>query len=297
MTGRHVALIVEDDTAIAEDLVEIVKSLGCDSVLIDNRRDALATLQSRQFCFILLDLEIKGDSDSIKGHTEHGNSLLREIRRAHFDHTGSCFWLPIIIVSGHANEVSAAIEAMKDGANDIIHKPFVARNVSMKIRSTLELSGRANHALCGKRPVAQAEVERLSVGVTLSIPGERIKRRTRVLIGGRPIDLTNSSLMVLLELMVAHEVGEGVHKRRLGASDDQGFKGVSILRDALKPAIGADLTIISNDYHGNYRLTYNVTIGNCATEKLVEIGEARIAELAQELQRRRDSRTKSEGNS
>ena len=124
MSGKHRALVVEDDRPTAEDLAEILKSLDCDSVIADNKHGALAELQAGAFCFVLLDLEIKLEPGSIKGHTEHGNSLLREIRQAHADHPGRCHWLPILIVSGFAREMLATLEVMKDGANDVILEPF-----------------------------------------------------------------------------------------------------------------------------------------------------------------------------
>jgi DNA-binding response OmpR family regulator len=281
-------LIIEDDSATAEDLAEILKSIECDSIIADNKRDAQAALASQSFCFILLDLQIKCDPDSIKGHTEHGNSLLREIRRVHAEHTGLCYWLPVIVVSGFAREASAAVDVMKDGADDVIQKPPGARDVSVRIRVALERSGRPTHSLCGDKPAPR--VNDLAKEMLLTITGERVRRRTRVIVGSHSIDLTDSCLKVLLHLMVAHEAGAGVHKRTLGANDDQGFKGVSVLRAALKPALGDDVDIIGNDYHGNYHLTDEVTIGSCNTEKLAEIGDAKITELAQILQHRRLSK-------
>jgi DNA-binding response OmpR family regulator len=296
MKGRHLALIVEDDPAAAEDLKEILKSLMSEAIIVNNKRDALTLLHGKMFCFILLDLEIKYEPDSIKGHTVHGNSLLREIRAVHAEHTGLSYWLPILIVSGFARDTAAAVEVMKDGASDVIQKPLTGREVSAAIRHALERSGRENHDLCGEAPRSRAtDAGNLTV---LAIPGDRSRRRTRVMVGARPIMLPNSSLKVLLHLMVAREAGRGVHKRDLGARDDQGFKGISLLRAELRPVLGDGVDIIGNDYHGNYCLTDEVAIGSCDTEKLTEIGDSKIADLARELQRQLAARRpKSEGNS
>jgi DNA-binding response OmpR family regulator len=287
MTAGHHALIVDDDRATADDLAEILKSLGCDCTIATNKHDALSALGGVTYCLILLDLQIKLELGSIKGHTEHGNSLLREIRQLHSDHTGLGFWLPIIIVSGFAREVSAAVEAMKDGANDVIHKPFVGREVSETIRQALARSGRATHVLCVAGPPTRA----VDAGnaTLLSIPGDRVGRRTRVMVGSRSTFLTDSSLKVLLHLMVAHAGRTAVHKRDLGASKDQGFKGISVLRDALRPALGEGIEIIHNDHHGNYHLTNDVTISIFDGEKLASIGDTKITELARELRRVLDS--------
>ena len=76
-----------------------------------------------------------------------------------------------------------------------------------------------------------------------------------------------------------------VHKRELGASDDRGFKGVSVLRAALAPALPAGVDIVGNDYHGYYFLTDRVVIGACDIDALMAIGDRDITELAQALRR------------
>jgi len=296
MTGRHRALIVEDDPRIVEELEEVLKSLTCDSIIADNKLDALTKLQSNAVCFILLDLEIKLEPGSIKGHTEHGNSLLREIRRTHPEHTGLCYWLPILIVSGFAREVPVAVEVMKDGADDLIQKPFKGREVSDRVRRALERSGRVTHDLCSRGPASRP----LSAGgaIVLSIPGDRVRRRIIVKVGSKSIDLPRSSLKVLLHLMVAHEQHTHVHKRDLGATDDQGFKGVSVLKAELKHVLGDDNDIITNDHHGNYGLREGVTISGCDADKLALSEDKEITELARNLQRLVGSRRrKSDGNS
>lgn len=296
MTGKHLALIVEDDDTTAEDLAEILKSLACSSIITNNKTGALALLCKSAFCFVLLDLQIKSEPDSIKGHTEHGHSLLREIRQMYADHTGRCHSLPVLVVSGFAREADAAVEVMKDGADDVIQKPFSGRGVSEAIRSALERSGRVSHDLCREKPGSQGPD--VGKSIVLAIPGDRDRRRTAVTVRGRSVYLTNSSLKVLLHLMVAHMGSGGVHKRDLGASDDQGFKGVSVLREALKAALGDGINLIINDYHGNYRLTDDVTVGDCNAEKLAEIGDQKITELAQTLRSRLGARRpKSDGNS
>ena len=110
MKGRHIALIVEDDKETQEDLVEILRSAECDSVVVDNHDNALSTLQKQSFCLILLDLQIKSAPDSIKGYVQHGRAVLRKIRQAHGDHNGIHFWLPVLIVSGFAREADEAVE-------------------------------------------------------------------------------------------------------------------------------------------------------------------------------------------
>jgi hypothetical protein len=131
----------------------------------------------------------------------------------------------------------------------------------------------------------------LKEGIVIAIPGDRIGRRTRVTIASKPVQLTDNSLKVLLRLMVGKQRGDLVHKRDLGAAEDQGFKGISILRSELKGVLG-NVDIIKNHYHGNYSLDANVIIGECAVDNLLQIGDKTISSLARELQNQSPSRSK-----
>lgn len=290
MTGNHKVLIVEDDQATAEDLVEVLRSIGCDSVVVATHQAASLALQENGFCLILLDLQIKSGPDGIKGNVEHGKSLLREIRQVHRDHTGRTYWLPVLIVSGFANEVPVALEVMEDGASGVIQKPLSSPDVSARVRRALEASGRLTHDRCGEKPPPQVATP--SGVIVVSIPGDRVGRRTRVMIGRTPVNLTDSLVRLLLHLIVAKGDGSGVHKRDLGAKDEQGFKGISNLKHELQPALGPDIDIIANDHHGTYTLSENVKIGSCDTQKLLGIGDATISRLANRLAKQVQARPK-----
>jgi DNA-binding response OmpR family regulator len=290
---RHIVLVVEDHGETADDLSQILQSIDCDSVIVNNAEDALEALQKNSFCLILLDLEIKSASDSIKGHVQHGKALLRKIREQHADHYGLPFWLPVIIVSGFAHEFDQVLDVMKDGASDVIRKPFDGTQISEKVRRGLQASGRETHDRCHEFPKQQLIPQD---GVAIAIPGDRVRHRTRVTIAAKSAELTDASLKILLHLMVALRNRKPVHKRDLGAKDEQGFKGISNLRNELRQVVGC-LDIITNDYHGNYSLKDNVTIGECAVEKLVQIGDSAISDLATQLRHQApESGKKSEGN-
>ena len=291
MTRPHRALIIEDDPLFAENLQEIVKSLALESEIVDNKDDALAVLEREVICVVLLDLQIKLERRALRGHVEHGKSLLREIRRRYPDHPGLCYWLPILIVSGSAPSVPIAVDVMKDGADDLIQKPIVDDgHVSSAIRQHLAKSGRATHEMCLAGPVPRPLGA--DEGIVLSISGERVRRRTRVLVGSKSVLLPDRSLKVLLHLMVAKEKGGSVHKTDLGASAESGFKGISVLDEALRPALGDDVGIIANDYQGNYRLEDRVSIAECNAAKLARLEDREITRLAQDLQRLLESRRK-----
>ena len=283
MSSGHLALIVEDDQAIAAGLVEILKAAGCESVVTDNKTDALSLMRERLICLVLLDLEIKGDPMAIKGHTAHGTSLLRDIRSMYGKHTGSCWWLPVLVVSGFARERDEAIAIMRDGASDIIEKPYKAREVSNAILAELQRCGRQLHAHCLEAPKPVPQSPNTEVGIAIS--GKRKGLRTQVIVAQTSLWLTNSELRMLLQLIAAHLKGKGVHKIDFGAKIDQGFKGMSRLARALEPAFGGELKIITNDHHGSYFLAPGVIVRDCNADSLTGIGDVVITSLAREIAR------------
>lgn len=280
MNERHIALVVEDDAETAEDLVQILESVGCASTVVDNAEDAEKQLQQSSFCLILLDLQIKGKPDSLKGYVEHGKSVLRAVRTRHTNHNGNTFTLPVLIVSGFARERDEAVDVMKSGANDIVQKPLASSQVSEKIRLALRDSGRQNHDACGALSIQRRVAP--DAEVVLAIPGDRVGRRTRVTVAGNPVALTDASLRILLHLMVASKKEQMANKVDMGANAEQGFKGISNLRNELKLALG-DVDIIENKYHGNYCFVDRVRIGECAFENLRRIGNHAISSLVEEL--------------
>ena len=139
----------------------------------------------------------------------------------------------------------------------------------------LERVGRLKHSQCSP-PTRLATAPTLVV----SIPGERTKTRTRVNIGTGTTTLTNANLRLLLRLMIAKVKGARVHKVDLGYESDQGFKQAAVLRDALVPALGEGVNILVNEHGGEYWLRDDVTIGECAFDTLLKLGDHDIKELA-----------------
>ncbi len=295
MAERHIALVVEDDKETAEDLCQILRATDCEGVVVDNAEDAVNALHEYSICLVLLDLQIKSARGELKGHPENGRSVLRKIRERHTEHYRSTYWLPVLVVSGFARERDEAVDIMKSGASDVIQKPLDSRQVSEAIRRVLQESGRQTHEQCHEPP--RTPELNLRDGVVIAIPGDRIGRRTRIVIAGHIIDLPNFTLKILLHLMVAQQKGELVNKRDMGATDEQGFKGVSVLRHELKPVLG-NTDIVKNHYHGNYSLAPGVTIGEFAVDKLLDIGDKTVSDLAAQLRQAAPPRPrKSEGNS
>jgi len=171
MKERHLALVVEDDPETAEDLGQILESVDCGSVVVDNAEDAKKRLQEKSFCLILLDLQIKSAPDEIKGHVEYGKRVLRTIRATHPDHNGKSFTLPVLIVSGFAKERDEAVDVMKSGATDIIEKPLGSGRVSERIRQALQDSGRRTHDACGGLATPSSHESTFAIVIVCSSSG------------------------------------------------------------------------------------------------------------------------------
>lgn len=279
MTTRHRVLIVEDDKLISEELERIVAAFACDAVVVDNQRDAIALLDGEPICLALVDLHVKQEPDDLKGHPEVGANLVREIRARFREHAGICYRTPVVVVSGHASDTRSSVPVMRDGADDVIEKPFERADFSKRVRQLLVSSGRANHDAC----IAMASASSgAPVTLVIRLSGERDRRRTVVEIDSNRVKLTDGMLRVLLELIVGNLSGRAVHKIDLGGSADQGFRGISELKQQLELVLG-DASFILNDQSGSYSIARSIVIETIDVEKLSAIGNRRITELAVKL--------------
>ena len=89
------------------------------------------------------------------------------------------------------------------------------------------------------------------------------------MISAKGLLLTDSLLCTLLHLVLGQRENRHVNKTELGANQDQGFKGISNLRNELKAVLG-EVDIIENYYHGDYGFVPSVAIGDIAFDKLLE---------------------------
>jgi CheY-like chemotaxis protein len=151
MSERHTGLIVEDEPEMAAEIADLLRCFGHDHLHAETLAAGKAHLDAGAFCYVLLDLQIKADGQSIKPRVESGMSLLREIRRRFPHRSGNDMHLmPVIVISGHGKEPSNIIGAFKDGIDDFIMKPLSTdgQDVGSKIRRCLKLAGRIDHGAC-----------------------------------------------------------------------------------------------------------------------------------------------------
>ncbi len=110
-------LIIEDDPRVRRIVQMTLQREGLDVVEADSGESGLERLVERDFDVVLLDLMLPG---------KDGFEVCREIRR-----TSN---VPIIMVTarGDSHDVVAGLEA---GADDYVSKPFVAKELSARIRA------------------------------------------------------------------------------------------------------------------------------------------------------------------
>ena len=119
-------LIVDDEAAVCALLGERLGPAGFDCQTSSSGEDALELLDSQTFDAIISDLNMPGIS---------GLELLESARKKH---PLSAF----LMVTG-VNDLSVAIQAMKQGADDYLVKPFQFDVVLASVRRALETKDRA----------------------------------------------------------------------------------------------------------------------------------------------------------
>ena len=176
MAGR--ILMVEDDERIRASTRLALEDEGYDVDEADTAESALTSFESRSPDVVLIDLMLPGMD---------GFECCRSIRRS----SG----VPIIMVTARSDthDVVAGLEA---GADDYVTKPFVAKELSARIRALLRRSGRGG----GPPALVFGDLELLPEA------GE-------VKVGGQPVHLTRTEFRLLCEL--AENAGRVLSREQL----------------------------------------------------------------------------------
>ena len=114
------ALVIDDDPAIVEEVVEALVSLGHEYETAGCMGSARVHLAGGGFDYVLLDLEIPVGTGSKFPRIENGKNLLREIRGS-----PATVRTPVIVMTGHGNkDPYQAVDVMRIGAVHYVTKPF-----------------------------------------------------------------------------------------------------------------------------------------------------------------------------
>ena len=148
MPTEPTIFVVDDDAAVRDALSEIVTAMGI-NVECFPAADAFLRIcdPSRPGCLVL-DLRMPGMSG-----IELQERLVRE-----------GFLLPIIIITGHG-DFASGIRAMKQGALDVIQKPFIPQQLEAAIEQAIESDA--------QRRQEQVHRNEIDARIAQLTPGER----------------------------------------------------------------------------------------------------------------------------
>ncbi len=107
-------LIVDDDEAVRELLIDVVKDLGFEAVGAEDGEDGLSWIETETFSVVFSDLKMPNVD---------GMEFLRRLREKEPG-------LPVVMITAFGT-VETAVEAMTLGASDFILKPFPVQQIKV----------------------------------------------------------------------------------------------------------------------------------------------------------------------
>lgn len=174
-------LIVDDDRALTGMLSELLQTEGFDCAVAHNGHDALRIENEQDPDLVILDVMMPGDD---------GISTLRKLRET------SNVAVLMLTAMGEDDDRILGLEA---GADDYLAKPFVARELVLRIQAILRRAAEPPHASAGARVLAGP--------LTIEPNKERAQ------LDGKTLSLTGAELRILAALAAA--VGQVVSRQRL----------------------------------------------------------------------------------
>ncbi|MQX35098.1 sigma-54-dependent transcriptional regulator [Roseospira navarrensis] len=146
-------LLVEDTPSMARVYMEYLRDLGWPVDLAETGAEARRALESGDHIAMILDLRLPDAS---------GLDILRELRSAARD-------IAVVVVTSQGS-MQVAVEAMREGADDFLTKPFPADRLRVTLKNAIE-----RHAMAGTLRRIQAEIGRETfhgfIGSSLAMQG------------------------------------------------------------------------------------------------------------------------------
>jgi DNA-binding NtrC family response regulator len=127
-------LVVDDDTDIVTVLRDRLEALGYSTVCAGDGLHALELIEQETPHLVLLDLEMPGLS---------GLDVLKRLAQSRpIGHE-----MPVIVMTAHGT-ITAAVQAMKQGAHDFLTKPFDVDHLAIVITKALERASLTRQVEC-----------------------------------------------------------------------------------------------------------------------------------------------------
>jgi DNA-binding response OmpR family regulator len=123
MTGKPRLLIVEDEAAICEGLIDVFVYHGFDVDSCDNGNEGLEKALTGRYDLVLLDVMLPG---------RNGFDICNDIRARDRDQ-------PIIMLTAKSSD-EEIIHGLKLGADDYVPKPFSVQQLVLRVRAVLRRS-------------------------------------------------------------------------------------------------------------------------------------------------------------
>lgn len=112
--------IIDDDEAVRQSTLSLVKKCGIDAVTFASGDLFLANAQLDSFSCILLDVRMPG---------RDGLTILKELRTREEPP-------PVLVITGHG-DIAVAVDAMRLGAFDFMEKPYEPADLLRAIQAAL----------------------------------------------------------------------------------------------------------------------------------------------------------------
>jgi DNA-binding NtrC family response regulator len=116
MGNRELVLLADDEPLSKEFLTEVLESMGLDVLAVDDGDQAVQALARNSFDYVFTDLKMPG---------RDGVAVLSEAKLREPD-------LPVILVTAHGT-MGVAVDAMRNGADDILEKPVAIEDLELAL--------------------------------------------------------------------------------------------------------------------------------------------------------------------
>jgi two-component system catabolic regulation response regulator CreB len=179
---KHRILIVEDEPAIADNLLYALETEGFECRWCATGGEGLAAVEEG-FDLAVLDVGLPDMG---------GFDLCRAIRRR--------FDLPILFLTARSGEIDRVV-GLELGADDYVVKPFSPREVAARIRAILRRTAGSGRSPAALSPSGASDGPRGDAPPGASLPFHHDQDRKRIEYFGVPLELSRYEYRLLLALL------------------------------------------------------------------------------------------------